>query len=86
MFEVREITPPQRRMLLEALASEQAGEDALYVGPRLGRDVTADGLVTEELAIRIDTEHVILSSLGRRIAEGLVVRLVDNRAAARLTC
>ena len=47
-IEVHTLSAPERRMLLEALASERAGEDWLHVG-HWGRDRVASSL--HELAM-----------------------------------
>lgn len=76
MIEVHTIGAPQRRMLLELLASERAGEDALRVGTYPGRALVARTLSTMKMAWWCDQEHVVLTELGRHVAESLAQRLV----------
>ncbi|MEM6989193.1 MAG: hypothetical protein AAF721_01810 [Myxococcota bacterium] len=74
----------QRRMLLEMLASERCGEDALHIGRFFGRDVTADGLCTQGLAVRLTPEALVFTDFGRHIAERLATEIVLRSRAARL--
>ncbi len=76
VIEVHTIAPAERRMLLELLASERAGEEALRVGPYLGRAAIARALSSVDMADWCDDEHVVLTELGRHVAEALAERLV----------
>lgn len=76
VIEVHTIGSPQRRMLLELLASERAGEDALRIGPYHGRAVIARSLSSMKMACWCDPEHVVLTELGRHVAESLAQRLI----------
>lgn len=71
---------PQRRLLLEMLVSERAGEWALFVGHRFGRDTVADALCGLKLCRRVDPEHAVISRLGRQVAQHLASRLVGARS------
>jgi hypothetical protein len=75
---VHVLSAPQRRMLLEMLASERSGEDALYVGHALGRDRTASGLCRLRMSDWVDAQSIIFTDLGRHVAETLATRLVDR--------
>ena len=81
---VHRMAAPQRRMLLEMLASERSGEDALHIGNLFGRDITADQLVAEGMAQSVGEDHLVFTTLGRHVAEGLASRLVHRQLAARL--
>jgi hypothetical protein len=80
------LSAPQRRMLLEMLASERAGEDALYVGRTLGRDRTASGLCRLRMTDWVDEQNIIFTDYGRHVAETLATRLVDRSAYYELVC
>ncbi len=73
-----EIEAPQRRMLLELLASERAGEDALVVGNHFGRDDIAASLCALELAEWVGPDEAVLTGLGRHVAESLARRLLSS--------
>jgi hypothetical protein len=76
VIEVHTIAAQERRMLLELLASERAGEEALRVGPYVGRAAVASSLSSMRMACWCDREHLVLTELGRHIAESLAQRLV----------
>ena len=71
-----DIKAPQRRMLLEMLASERAGEEALVIGQHFGRDETAASLSELGLASWVGTDEAVLTGLGRHVAESFARRLV----------
>ena len=71
-------------MLLEMLASERSGEDALHIGRLFGRDRIADGLCAHGMAHRLDSEHLVFTEYGRHLAELLARRIVGRQFAARL--
>jgi hypothetical protein len=75
-MQLQVITAPQRRMLLEMLASERSGEDALYVGAYFGRDQVADSLCDIEMSAWVGPEELVFTHLGRYIAESLASRLL----------
>jgi hypothetical protein len=85
-MQVHTLSASQRRMLLELLTSERAGEDALYVGPRLGRDRTASGLCRLRMADWVDEQHIIFTEYGRHVAETLATRMVDRSAYYEQVC
>lgn len=80
------LTAPQRRMLLEMLASERSGEVALFVGSYLGRDRTASELCRLRMADWVAEQEIIFTEYGRTLAERLAARLVDRTAYAALVC
>lgn len=80
------LTSSQRRMLLEMLASERAGEDALYIGACFGRDEIADGLDAVGLALWISADALVFTPLGRHVAESLALRLVRWDDTFDLSC
>jgi hypothetical protein len=77
VIEVHTLSAPERRMLLEALASERAGEDALHVG-HWGRDRVAASLHELAMAEWIAEDLIILSEFGRYLAELLASRLIRH--------
>ena len=81
---VHRMAAPERRMLLEMLASERSGEDALRIGTMFGRDITADRLVAEGLARSVGIDDLVFTELGRHLAEALASRLVHRQMAALL--
>lgn len=83
-MQVHTLSGKQRRMLLETLTSERAGEDALFVGRHLGRDRIASGLCRLRMSDWVDESHIVLTDYGRHVAERLVVRMVDRHAYAEL--
>lgn len=83
-MQVHILSGKQRRMLLEALTSERAGEDALFVGHHLGRDRIASGLCRLRVSDWVDDSHIVLTEYGRHLAESLATRLVDRLAYAEL--
>lgn len=85
-MQVHTLSAPQRRMLLELLTSERAGEDALYVGTMMGRDRTASGLCRLRLSDWVDEHNIIFTDHGRHVAEALATRLVDRSAYYELVC
>jgi sugar/nucleoside kinase (ribokinase family) len=64
-------------MLLEMLASERAGEPALYVG-YFGRDQTASSLIELLMSRWAGADYVTLTDYGRHVAESLAARLVER--------
>lgn len=86
MMQVHVLTAAQRRMLLELLTSERAGEDALFVGHTLGRDRTASGLCRMRLSDWVDEENIIFTDYGRHVAETLATRMVDRSAYFEMVC
>lgn len=80
------LSSSQRRMLLEMLASERAGEDALFVGESFGRDEIAEDLCGLELAAWISHDDVVFTDVGRHVAESLARRLVRADPAHDLAC
>jgi hypothetical protein len=85
-MQVHTLSASQRRMLLEMLASERAGEEALYVGAMLGRDRTASSLCRLRMSDWVDAESVIFTDFGRHVAETLATRLVDRSAYEEMVC
>lgn len=85
-MQVHTLSAPQRRMLLELLTSERAGEDVLYVGHVLGRDRTASGLCRLRMSDWVDDRNIIFTEYGRHVAETLASRLVDRSAHRELMC
>lgn len=85
-MQVHTLSASQRRMLLEMLASERAGEDALHVGSMLGRDRTASSLCRLRMSDWIDAHSIIFTDLGRHVAETLATRLVDRSAYEGMVC
>ena len=83
-MQVHVLSNKQRRMLLEALTSERAGEDAMFVGRHLGRDRIASGLCRLRTSDWVDESHIILTEYGRHLAERLATRLVDRHAYVEL--
>ncbi|MEM7156982.1 MAG: hypothetical protein AAF799_29290 [Myxococcota bacterium] len=81
---VHTVSANQRRMLLELLASERAGEFALFIGRYLGRDRTASELCRLRLSDWVDEQEIIFTAHGRQVAESLANRLVDRYAYAEL--
>jgi hypothetical protein len=75
-IEVVTLAPDERRMLLEMLASERAGEDALHVGEQFGRNVTAHRLVDLRMTRFCAQDCVVFTSYGRHLAESLACRLI----------
>ncbi|MCX4240689.1 hypothetical protein [Paraliomyxa miuraensis] len=80
------LTAAQRRMLLELLTSERAGEDALFVGHTMGRDRTASGLCRLRLTDWVDEQNIIFTDYGRHVAEAMVTRMVDRQAYSEMVC
>lgn len=85
-MQVHTLTASQRRMLLELLTSERAGEEALRVGPIMGRDRTASGLCRLRMSDWVDEENIIFTDYGRHVAEALATRLVDRTAYFEMVC
>jgi len=85
-MQIHTLSASQRRMLLEMLASERAGEDALYVGHALGRDRTASGLCRLRMSDWVDEQNIIFTDYGRHVAESLATRLVDRSAYYDMVC
>lgn len=80
VMDVVHLEGPERRMLLEMLASERSGEDALHVGERFGRPAVADRLCCWQMSYWVDRAHVCFTAFGRHIAEVLADRLAEPRA------
>lgn len=85
-MQVHTLTAPQRRLLLEMLASERDGESALWVGRMFGRDRAASHLCRMRLADWVDEQEVVFTDEGRWLAETLAARLVDRLAHPELMC
>jgi hypothetical protein len=83
-MDVHTLEAQERRMLLEMLASERAGEEALHVGEWFGRNAVAHALCRLRMTEWVDDDHVAFTPVGRRVAEALAERLV--RPADRLAC
>jgi hypothetical protein len=81
-MQVHTLAAPERRMLLEMLASERAGEDALHVGPHFGRGGIAQRLCAIDMSEWVDDEHVVFTWVGRCVAEILASHLVPDAADA----
>jgi hypothetical protein len=79
-IEVVTLAPDERRMLLEMLASERAGEAAVHVGElhggELGRHRTARRLVDLRMTRFIADDRVVFTAYGRHLAESLACRLI----------
>jgi len=85
-MQVHTIEARQRRMLLEMLASERAGEEALFVGRYLGRDGTAGELCGLSMSAWVDEQRVVFTVYGRHIAEAFASRLVGRERGADRVC
>jgi hypothetical protein len=83
-IEVHTLSAPERRMLLEMLASERAGELALHVG-HYGRIRVAASLTELAMAEWVADDEVVFTELGRWLAEALAERLV-RRDGYQLAC
>jgi len=83
-MDVHTLEVQQRRMLLEMLASERAGEVALHVGEWFGRNAIAQELCRLRMSEWVDDRHVAFTAVGRGVAEALAERLM--RPAAVLVC
>lgn len=75
-IEVVTLAADERRMLLEMLASERAGEDALYVGEQFGRNGTARRLVELRMTRWVARDRIVFTAYGRHLAESLASRLI----------
>ena len=84
MIEVHTLSAPERRMLLEMLASERAGELALHVA-HYGRGRVAESLAELAMAEWVADNQVVFTELGRWLAEALAERLV-YRDGWQLAC
>jgi hypothetical protein len=84
MIEVHTLSAPERRMVLEMLASERAGELALHVG-YYGRNRVAQELVELSMADWSDDDEIVFTAFGRWVAEILAERLV-RRDGPQLAC
>lgn len=80
------LTSAQRRMLLEMLASERSGEEALFVGTHFGREDIADDLCEVDLAAWISPDALVFTNLGHHVAESLARRLVQPDPRFDLSC
>ena len=85
-MQVHTLSAPQRRMLLEMLASERAGEEELHAGAVLGRDRVASSLCRLRMADWVDDENIVFTDYGRHVAETLATRLIDRSAYYELVC
>jgi hypothetical protein len=74
-IEVHVLAPSARRMLLEMLASERAGELAVHVND-LHRDRTAIALCELDMSRWISLRHLVFTEYGRHVAETLAARLL----------
>lgn len=83
---IHTLNATQRRMLLEMLASERAGEDALLVGAVMGRDRTASSLCRLRMSDWVDAQNIIFTDYGRHVAESLATRIVDRSAYEEMVC
>ncbi len=77
-IQVHSVGAAQRRMLLEMLASERAGEAALNVR-NFGRRGIARGLIEEQMARSAGPDEIVFTEMGRLVAESLARRIVDRR-------
>ena len=84
MIEVHQLSAPERRMLLEMLASERAGEISLHVA-HYGRSRVADSLEELAMAEWVADKEIVFTDLGRWLAESLAERLV-RRDGWQLAC
>jgi hypothetical protein len=77
------IESAQRRMLLEMLASERSGEEALVVGALFGREQIAESLRVLGMCVWVGPDEICFTRLGRHVAESLALRLIarDTRAS-----
>ena len=80
-MDVHTLDASQRRMLLEMLAGERSGEEALHVGEWFNRHATADELCGLRMTQWVDPRHVAFTAIGRRVAEALAERLARPSAA-----
>jgi hypothetical protein len=76
-MDVVHLQAPERRMLLEMLAAERSGEDALHVGDCFGRPAIAERLCDWQMSRWVDRAHVCFTAFGRHIAEALADRLAE---------
>jgi hypothetical protein len=83
-IEVLTLSAPERRMLLEMLASERAGELSLHVR-QYGRTRVAASLVELAMAEWVADDEVVFTDLGHWLAEALAERLV-LRDGSQLAC
>lgn len=81
-IEVHRLAATQRRMLLEMLASERAGEHALRIGTLFGRDRIANGLCAHGMAHWLDSDQIVFTEFGRHLAELLARQIVGRQFAA----
>ena len=84
MIEFHTLSAPERRMLLEMLASERAGEVSLHVA-HYGRSRVADSLEELAMAEWVGDKEIVFTELGRWLAEALAERLV-RRDGWQLAC
>ncbi len=75
------MSPSERRLLLEMLATEQSGETATFVGED-GRDRVASSLCDLQMARWISCDYVTLTGYGQSIAETLVLRVCEDELLA----
>lgn len=74
-IEVHVLSAPERRMLLELLASERSGEPAVRV-VHLGRDEIARSLCALQMTGWVSPTEVVFTEYGRTVAESLAARLI----------
>lgn len=77
MIQVHSVSAAQRRMLLEMLASERAGEATLNIR-NFGRRAVARGLTEQDMASEAGPDEIVFTTMGRLIAESLAQRIVDR--------
>lgn len=78
-MQVHTLGAPERRMLLEMLAGERAGEDMMRVGDRFGRSDIARRLCELDMSVWADDDHLELTWEGRWVAEILASHLVRSQ-------
>lgn len=64
-------------MLLEMLASDRSGEEALYVG-EYDRDEVAQSLCDLRMALWIFSDEIVFTEYGRHVAERLAAQLITR--------
>lgn len=83
---VHSLSAPQRRMLLEMLVSERAGEHALRVGRYMDREHIANSLCRLLMVDWVTEQEIIFTEQGRTLAEHLADWVVDRTAYAARAC
>jgi hypothetical protein len=80
-IDVHVLAPAERRMLLEMLAGEYAGDDVLRVGDRDGRAKVARKLCDLWMAVWAARDQLTFTEFGRHVATALAERLLATPPA-----